>query len=86
MGGRVYPPGHVKYVPLEVKAKADAEKAAKAADEAKEERDYAVKWYVNVLGFSEPAADALYVKQTLTDTDILSKLTDKQIDTIYKAI
>ena len=86
MGGRVYPKGHPNYVPPEVKAKADAEKAAKAADEAKQERNKAVKWYVDVLGFPEPAADALYIKQTLTDTEILSKLTDKSIDTIYEAV
>ena len=86
MGGRVYPPGHPNYVPPEVKAKADAKNAAKAADEAKEERNDAVKWCVDVLGLPEPAADALYVKQTRTDTDILSKLTDKQIATIYEAV
>ena len=88
MGGRVYQPGHPKYVPpnpskVAAKAKANANEAAKTA---KEKRNKAVKWYVNVLGFPEPAADALYIEQTLTDTEILSKLTDKSIDTIYKTV
>jgi hypothetical protein len=83
MGGHVYPPGHAKYVPPKTKAKADANKAAKIAEEKREE---AVKWYKDVLGFPEPAADALYLEQTLTNTEVLSKLTDKQIDTIYEAV
>jgi len=85
---RTYPPGHPKYVPPNPNAEAAKVKAKanKDAETAKEKRDEAVKWYVNVLGFPEPAADALYIKQTLTDTKILSKLTNKYIDTIYKAI
>ena len=79
LGGRVYLPGHAKYFPPKTKAKADAKKAAEIA---KEKREEAVKWYKDVLGFPEPAADALYLEQTLTDTEVLSKLTDKQIDTI----
>jgi hypothetical protein len=39
-----------------------------------------------VLGFPKPAAQALYDEQTLTDTVTLSKLTDKQVDTIYEAV
>ena len=74
MGGRKYAPGHPKYAEQEAKAKAKAEREAA---EAKRERNEAVKWYVEELGFPEPAAQALYVKQTLTDTKILSKLTDK---------
>ena len=77
MGGRKYPPGHEKYVsPKQEAAKAKAE-AEKEAEEAKEECDDAVKWYVKQLGFPEPAAQTLYVEQTLTDKEILSKLTDK---------
>ena len=72
VGGRTYLPGHPKYVPpnpakVAAKAKTDAKHDA---EKAKERRDEAVKWYVNVLGFPEPAADALYIKQTLTDTEI----------------
>ncbi len=72
MGGRKYAPGHDKYEEQQARLKADAEREAR---EAKEERDDAVKWYVEVLGFPKPAAQALYDEQTLTDTDILSKLT-----------
>ena len=88
MGGHIYQPGHLKYVlpdPAKVAAKAKAD-AGYDAKKDKERRNKAVKWYVNVLGFPEPAADALYIKQTLTDTEILSKLTDKSIDTIYEAV
>ena len=58
MGRQVYLPGHPKYVPPDpsteaAKAKADANEEAK---EAKEKRDKVVKWYVDVLGFPEPAA------------------------------
>ena len=85
---RTYPPGHPKYVPPDPEAEAAKAKAKsnEDAETAKEKRDKAVKWYVNVLGFPEPAANALYIEQTLTDTEILSKLTDKSIDTIYKAV
>jgi hypothetical protein len=88
MGRHVYLPGHPKYVPpdpakVAAKAKADAESDA---EKAKEKRDKAVKWYVDVLGFPEPAANALYIEQTLTDTEILSKLTSKSIDNIYEAV
>ena len=78
MGGHKYKLGHPKYDPAKeaAKAKADAESNAEIA---KEKRDKAVKWYVDVLGFPQPAADALYAKQTLTNTEILSKLTNKQI-------
>ena len=41
---------------------------------------------MDVLGFPKPAANALYVEQTLTDVEILSTLTDKSIDAIYNAI
>jgi hypothetical protein len=71
--------------PVAVAAKAKSDAKEKAA-EAKEKCDEAVKWYVEVLGFPEAAANALYVEQTLTDTEILSKLTDKSIDTIYEAV
>ena len=85
---RTYPPGHPKYVPPNPDAEAakGKAKADKDAETAKEKRDEAVKWYVDVLGFPEPAANALYLEQTLTDTEVLSKLTDKQIDTIYEAV
>ena len=75
---RTYPPGHPNYKPPnpdKEAAKAKA-KANREAAEAKEQRDDAIKWYVEELGFPEPAAQALYVEQTLTDTEILSKLTD----------
>ena len=85
---RSYPPGHPNYKPPNpdkeaAKAKADAEKANEIA---KEKRDEAVIWYVNVLGFPKAAAEALYTEQTLTNTEVLRKLTDKQIDTIYEAV
>ena len=74
------PPG-----PAVVAAKASADAAQEEAD-AKAKHNEAVKWYVDVLGFPKLAADALYVEQTLTDTEILSTLTDKSIDAIYTAI
>jgi predicted ribosome quality control (RQC) complex YloA/Tae2 family protein len=85
---RSYPPGHPNYKPPNpakeaAKAKADADKADEIA---KEKHDKAVTWYVDVLGFPNAAAEALYTEQTLTDTEVLSKLTDKQIDTIYEAV
>ncbi len=83
MGGRKYAPGHPKYEEQQAKLKADSEKKAR---EANEEREDAINWYIDVLGFPKPAAQALYDKQTLTDTEILSKLTDKQVDTIYEAV
>ena len=49
MGGRKYPLGHNKYVTPKqeaAKAKADADEATEIA---KEKRDEAVKWYVDVL-------------------------------------
>ena len=68
-----------------VAAKAAAD-AAQAEAEAKAKHNEAVKWYVDILGFPEPAANALYVEQTLTDVEILSTLTDKSIDAIYTAV
>ena len=38
------------------------------------------------MGFPEPAANALYIEQTLTDVEILSTLTNKSIDAIYNAV
>ena len=71
--------------PASVATKAAAD-AAQAASEAKAKHNEAVKWYVDILGSPEPAANALYVEQTLTDVDILSTLTKKSIDAIYIAI
>ena len=53
--------------PAAVAAKAAAD-ANQAATEAKAKQDEAVQWYKDVLGFPEPAANAMYVEQTLTDT------------------
>jgi hypothetical protein len=54
--------------------------------EKQSKQDEAVKWYEDVLGFPEPCAKALYIEQTLTDVEILSNLSDKQIDAICSAI
>ena len=59
--------------PAAVAAKAAAD-AAQAEAEAKSKHNEAIKWYVDVLVFPEPAANALYVEQTLTDLEILSTL------------
>jgi hypothetical protein len=56
------------------------------AAEEQSKQDEAVKWYEDVLGFPEPCAKALYIEQTLTEVEILSNLSDKQIDTICSAI
>ena len=58
---------------------------ARAAQE-QSKQDEAVKWYEDVLGFPEPCAKALYIEQTITDVEILSSLSDKQIDAICSAI
>ena len=49
-------------------------------------QDVAVKWYMDVLGFPEPTAKALYTNQTLTDGDVLITLTDKTVDAVCGAI
>ncbi len=64
-----------------VAAKAAAN-AAQAEAKAKAKHNEAVEWYVDDLGFPEPAANALYVEQTLTDLEILSTLANKSIDAI----
>jgi len=60
------------------------EAKAKAKEQLKQ--DEAVKWYTEVLGFPEPSAKSLYIKQTLTDVEVLSNLSDKSIDAICNAV
>ena len=45
-----------------------------------------VKWYVDVLGFQESTAMALYNSQMLTKEDVLINLTNKSVDDICAAI
>ncbi len=49
-------------------------------------QDVTVKWYMNVLGFPESTAKALYTSQTLTDKQILVDLTNKSVDAVCGAV
>jgi len=49
-------------------------------------QDVTVQWYVDVLGFPESTAKALYTSQTLTDEQVLVQLTNKSVDNICAAI
>ena len=48
--------------------------------------DVTVKWYVDVLGFPESNAKAMYTSQMLTDEQVLVQLTDKSVDIVCVAI
>ena len=49
-------------------------------------QDVTVKWYVDVLGFPESTAKALYISQTLTDEQVLVNLTDNSVDDVCGAV
>ena len=45
-----------------------------------------VKWYMDVLGFQESTAKALYTNQMLTEENVLIDLSDKSVDDVCAAI
>ena len=49
-------------------------------------QDVTVKWYVNVLGFPESTAKALYTSQMLKDENVLVNLNNKSVNAICGAI
>ena len=49
-------------------------------------QDVTVKWYVDVLGFPESTAIALYTSQMLMDEHVLVTLTNKSIDAVCGAV
>ena len=66
------------------RAKAMAQVALAANPDAVQ--DVTVKWYVDVLGFPESTAKALYTSQTLTDKQVLVNLTNKSVEAVCDAI
>jgi hypothetical protein len=57
-----------------------------SGDETNAVQNVTVTWYIDVLGFWESTAKALYIDQTLTDEDVLCTLTDKTVDAICGAV
>ena len=49
-------------------------------------QDVTFKWYVDVLGFPETTAKALYTSQTLTDENVLVNLTNKSVEAVCGAV
>ena len=49
-------------------------------------QDVTVKWYVDVLGFPESTAKAMYTSQMLTEERVLVNLTKKLVDDVCAAI
>jgi hypothetical protein len=71
-------PDRTPKLPVVLEAEAKAEMQAK--------QDNAVKWFMDVLGFPEASAKALYLDQTLTDEEVLSNLNNKSVDAICSAV